>query len=149
MSTQSTPTAWNSFVKRFNLHWHVVFTHFPISFFMVSAGFMLLHVFTNTECFELAAFLSLVAGAAVMVPTTLTGWLTWKKKYKGGKTKLFQYKIYISIGMLALSILLIVFRFVLMNISHLAWHLTFGVGFILLFLSALTEGYYGGRLNHH
>jgi hypothetical protein len=116
---------------------------------MVSAGFMLLHIFTMTECFETAAYISLIAGAAVMVPTTLTGWWTWRTKYKAGKTKLFQYKINISFAMLGLSILLIILRLALMNISHLFWHLTFGIGFVLLFIGALTEGYYGGRLNHH
>ena len=127
----------------------MVFTHFPISFFMVSAGFMLLHIFTMTECFETAAFVSLVAGAVVMVPTTLTGWLTWRSKYQGAKTKLFQYKINISLVMIGLSVLLIILRFVLIGISHLAWHLTFVIGFLLLFIGALTEGYYGGKLNHH
>jgi hypothetical protein len=143
----SSPNLWNRLEK--NLHWHVVFTHFPISFFMVSAGFMLLHVFTMTECFETSAFISLIAGAAVMVPTTLTGWWTWKTKYKGGKTNLFQYKINISFGMIGLSVLLIVLRFALMSVSHLLWHLTFLIGFLVLFAGALTEGYYGGRLNHH
>jgi len=139
---------WNRFVKRYNLHWHVVFTHFPISLFMASAGFMLLHIFTMTDCFEMAAFVSLLAGAAVMVPTTLTGWWTWRKKYKGAKTSLFQYKINLSFVMIGLSIILIALRFLLMNISHLIWHITFGIGFLLLFIGAMTEGYYGGRLNH-
>ncbi len=144
----SSPALWNSLVKRFNLHWHVVFTHFPISFFMVSAGFMLLHIFTMTDCFELAAFISLIAGAAVMIPTTLTGWWTWRNKYKSAKIKLFQYKINISFAMIGLSVLLIALRFLLMGISHLLWHITFGIGFVFLFVGAMTEGYYGGRLNH-
>lgn len=145
----SVPTLWNRIEKRYNLHWHVVFTHFPISLYMVSAGFMLLHIFTNTECFELAGFLSLGAAAVVMIPTTLSGWWTWKTKYKGGKTKLFKYKINISFGMIALSIVLIIIRGFLVNMSHTLWHLVYGFGFVLLFVGAMAEGYYGGRLNHH
>jgi len=78
---------------REHMHWHVVLTHFPISFFMVSAGFMVLHMFTLTGCFEIAAFLSLLAGTVMLIPTAATGWSTWKSKYKGANTKIFRYKI--------------------------------------------------------
>jgi hypothetical protein len=29
------------------------------------------------------------------------------------------------------------------------WHWIFSLGFILLFLGALMEGFYGGQLNHY
>ncbi len=74
-------------------HWHVVFTHFPISFFMGSFGFMILHLFTRTSCFELAAYVALIAGAVSMIPTALTGWFTWIGRYKGFKGKVFINKI--------------------------------------------------------
>jgi len=131
-----------------HMHWHVIFTHFPISFFMVSAGFMALHLFTETECFELAGFLSLAAGTAMMIPTIITGWRTWKSKYKGAGTTLFRYKIRISFAMIALSVILIIARGFLINTEHHIWHFVFGISFLLLFIGAMTEGYYGGRLNH-
>jgi uncharacterized membrane protein len=98
----STSTPLHGIGTRYNLRWHVIFTHFPISFFMVSAGLMALHLFTETECFELAGFLSLVAGTVMLIPTTITGWRTWKSRYKGASTALFQYKIRIAFGMIAL-----------------------------------------------
>jgi uncharacterized membrane protein len=134
---------------RYNLHWHVIFTHFPISFFMVSAGFMAAHLFTMTECFEMAGFLTLAAGTVMLVPTTITGWTTWKSRYKGANTYLFRYKIRIAFAMLAFSIVLIIARGFLVRTEHNIWHFVFGVGFLLLFIAAMAEGYYGGRLNHH
>ncbi len=144
----STSTPLHRIVARYNLHWHVIFTHFPISFFMVSAGFMILHLFTDTECFELAGFVSLIAGTVVMIPTTISGWITWKSKYKGASTSLFRYKIRIAFAMIALSIILVIVRGFLVNTEHTIWHFVFGIVFLLLFIGAMAEGYYGGRLNH-
>ncbi len=132
----------------YKIHWHVLLVHFPISFFTVSAGFMILHMFTNVECFELSGYLTLLAGAIAMVPTTFTGWSSWKKSYKGARTRIFLYKIRISFAMLALSLLLIVLRNVFLPGLHSIWHWVYGVGFALLFLGAMSEGFYGGRLNH-
>ena len=144
----STSMLWGRIRARYNLHWHVIFTHFPISFFMVSAGFMALHLFTETECFELAGFVSLVAGTVMMIPTAVTGWTTWKSRYKGANTYLFRYKIRIAFAMIALSIVLLIARAFLVNTEHNIWHIAFGICFLLLFIGAMAEGYYGGRLNH-
>jgi hypothetical protein len=130
------------------MHWHVVLTHFPISFFMVSAGFMGLHLFTSAECFEMASFLSLVAGAVMMIPTTLSGWWTWKTKFRGAGTALFKIKINMSFAMLALSLALVWTRGLLMDLEHTMWHVVFWAGFLLLFAGALAEGFFGGQLNH-
>lgn len=145
MSTTAAP---NKTIAKYKIHWHVLFTHFPISFFMVSAGFMVLHLFTNVDCFELSGFLSLAAGALMMLPTTISGWLTWKSKYKGAATKVFLYKIRISFGMIALSLFLVAFRWVLSSTAHTVWHFIYGAGFVLLFAGAMSEGYYGGKLRH-
>ncbi len=133
---------------RRHMHWHVVLTHFPISFFTVSAGFMVLHMLTLTACFELASFLCLQAGAVMLIPTTWTGWSTWKSKYKGAETKIFRYKIKISYAMIILCLVLIGARGYLLNKSHTIWHIVFTTGFILLFVGAMAEGFYGGQLNH-
>lgn len=116
---------------------------------MVSAVFMVLHLFMETGCFELAGFLSLVAGTIMMIPTTVTGWTTWKSRYKGATTYLFRYKIRIAFAMVALSIILIIFRAFTVHTEHDIWHLVWALGFLLLFIGAMTEGYYGGRLSHH
>lgn len=145
----TTPAPLGKVVSRYKIHWHVMFTHFPVSFFTVSALFMVLHLFTETECFELSSYITLIAGAASLVPTILTGWNSWKKNYKGAKVKIFKYKIRISYAILALSIVLIIFHGLLANTAiHSIWHYIYGVGFVVLFLGAMAEGYYGGRLNH-
>lgn len=140
-------------VSKYRMHWHVTFTHFPVSFFVGSVGFMLLHLFTHASCFELAAYVSLIAGAAVMIPTTLTGWFTWKGQYKGLRGRLFLYKIRISIAMIAISFLLVIYRALFeiefLDVLHNVWHAVYFVGLVALVAGSIAEGYYGGRLNHH
>jgi hypothetical protein len=132
----------------YKIHWHVVFTHFPVSAYLGSAGFMLLHLFSHRTCFELAAYVTLIAGAIVMVPTTLTGWFTWKGRYKGALTRIFLYKIRISFAMIALSLVLIIWRTVFARPPYDIWLALYAIGIFLLFIGTIVEGYYGGRLNH-
>ena len=139
-------------VTKYKLHLHVLFTHFPAAFFIGSFGFMLLHIFTHTACFELAAYVGLIAGAVAMVPTTVTGWYTWKGRYKGLKGTLFLSKIRISLVMLTISFALVIYRainqIVFLDIAHNIWHALYFIGVILLTAGSIAEGYYGGRLNH-
>jgi hypothetical protein len=135
-------------LPKYKIHWHVVFTHFPISFFMLSFGFMALHHATARACFELSAYVSLLAGAAAMLPTALSGWLTWKGRYRGMKGKVFIYKMRIAFAMIALSFLLVFIRSVFPDALHTGWLWLYSFGMLLLLLGAGAEGYYGGRLNH-
>ena len=132
----------------YRIHWHVVLTHFPISFFMVSAGFMILHLFTETECFEGSAFLTLIAGTIILIPATISGWFTWKSQYKQVRIKLFLYKIYISFALIVISITILIFRGFIFNTDHGIWHIIYGIGFAILFFGSMAEGFYGGRLSH-
>jgi hypothetical protein len=132
-------------------HWHVVFTHFPVSFFIGSALFMILHFasYANRNAYELASFVLLVAGMVVMWPTTITGWHTWKKHYHGAHAKLFLYKIRTAFGMIALSILLVAWRAAFPPPKDTFWFYGYAIGIFLLFIGSGIEGFYGGRLNHH
>ena len=138
-------------IIKYEQHWHVVFTHFPVSFFLGSALFMILHLvsYANRDAYELASFVLLVAGMVVMWPTTLTGWNTWKKHYHGAHAKIFIYKIRTAYAMIALSVLLVVWRFVLPPPKDTAWFYAYAIGIFLLFVGTVVEGFYGGRLNHH
>jgi uncharacterized membrane protein len=133
---------------KYKVHWHVLLTHFPVSFFMLSSGFMILHLYTRGDCFELSAFLSLFAGALIMLPTTISGWLTWKGRYQGMRGKMFLYKIRIAFGMIALNFALILIRLVFHPQLHSAWMWIYAVSVLLLLTGAMVEGFYGGRLNH-
>ena len=132
----------------YGIHWHVLTTHFPISFFMISAIFMVLHLFTDTPCYERAAFLCLTAGAIVTVPTTATGWITWKRKYKGARTGIFQKKMRLSVIIIVLSFSLVLWRGLFPAVAHTVWHYVYSLGVALLFVCVALEGFYGGRLNH-
>ena len=135
-------------VAKHNIHWHVILTHFPISFFTASAGFVALYLIPKTACFELAGYLCLLAGVIMSVPTTITGWSTWKSKYKGARTNIFVNKLYISCFIFAVGTLMIFLRAYFIEGEHTLWHFVFGFGFVALFSASMMEGYYGGRLNH-
>jgi uncharacterized membrane protein len=147
-----TTTSPGKSILHYKMHWHVPFTHFPVSFFVGSFGFILLSLFTDTDCFEIAGFIGLAAGAAVMIPTTLTGWVEWKGRYKGFKSKLFINKIRISFAMIGISFALVIYRatFLLenLNILHNVWHAIYFAGVTLLVIGSIAEGHYGARLNH-
>ena len=133
---------------KYKVHWHVLLTHFPVSFFMLSSVFMFLHLVTRRDCYELATFLSLLAGVFILVPATISGWLTWKGSYKGMRGKMFFYKIRIAVGMIALSFALILIREVFHPQLHVEWMWIYVAGILFLLTGAMIEGYYGGRLSH-
>ena len=137
---------------KYKMHWHVLLVHFPISFFVGSFGFMALHLITRKYCFHLAAYVSLIAGATIMIPTTLTGWRTWKNRYQGIRGKLFLRKIWISFVMIAISIALVAYQTLFpsefLDIFNKIHHAIYFIGMTLLLLGAIAEGYYGGRLTH-
>lgn len=148
MSVSTKPPA--SFNDRHHLH--VVTTHFPVSFFGIAFFFQILHLFSHSGCFELATNITLAFAAASMIPTTLTGWLTWRNKYKAAHTMTFNRKITIAIIMAVFGTGLVVWRFTVFSVTQdypqPAWHWLYLAGSALLILGAVTEGYYGGRLNH-
>jgi len=136
----------------YRLHWHVLLTHFPLSFYIAAFGFQILHLFKNPECYQAATNISLIAGTVVMMPTLWSGWLTWKKEYHGAHVQVFQRKIVIAFLMQGLSLALVVWRVTFTSIFDntnvgLA-HWIYLAGNILLMAGASAEGYYGGRLNH-
>ena len=135
----------------YRLHWHVLITHFPLSFFVAAFGFQILHLFTKPECYEEATNISLIAATVVMIPTLLSGWFTWKKEYHGAQVQLFQRKILIAFIMQGFSIILVAWRMSFMGIFNNTTspaHWVYLAGNILLMAGASAEGYYGGRLNH-
>jgi uncharacterized membrane protein len=139
-------------ILKFKIHWHVVFIHFPISFFMTAFGFQILHLFMAPICFELATNIVLSAAAAMMIPTVWSGCASWKKNYNGAKGRLFQRKIAIGFGMLFFSVLLVSWRTISFGFfaqaAEAPQHWIYLVGNTALIVGAIAEGSYGGRLNH-
>jgi uncharacterized membrane protein len=134
------------------IHWHVILTHFPISLFGVTAVFQVLHLFFLPACFEIATNVCLLGGAVLMIPTVLSGWITWKKQYRGFGSPVFRRKIAIAYLMLGLSLPLVVWRTIFLNLfTNAEWgpaHWLYFTGTLLLIIGASLEGYFGGTLHH-
>jgi len=141
----------NQVAKR-RIHWHVILTHFPISLFGASAGFQILHLFFLPTCFEIATNVCLIGGAVLLVPALLSGWVTWKKQYRGFRSPIFLRKITIAYLMLGLSLPLAVWRTAFLNVfTNAEWslaHWLYFTGTMLLIIGASLEGYFGGTLHH-
>ena len=94
----------------------------------------------------------LIAGTVMMIPTTLTGWRTWKNSYREAKGFIFRRKISISLIMMSVSVPLTIWRFAFLdafdNPGRTLWHWFYFAGNLLLIFGAIGEGYYGARLNH-
>jgi uncharacterized membrane protein len=139
-------------VLKYRIHWHVLLIHFPIAFFLVAFGFQMLHLFLAPACFELSTNVAFAAGTVMMIPTTWSGWVSWKHNYNGAKVKLFKIKITAALLMLGLSIPLAAWRFFALGMFEEArmnpGHWIYLAGNVLLVAGAVIEGYYGGRLHH-
>lgn len=148
----STTTPPKRTVAKYKIHWHVMFTHFPIALFGVAFGFQVLHFFIAPACFELATNVALITGAVFMIPTTWTGWITWKSSYKGARVLIFNRKITISFIILGVSVILATWRVAFLGFFEEAHyspeHWIYLAGNTVLILGAAAEGYYGGKLNH-
>lgn len=138
-------------MQKHPLHWHVMLTHLPIGTFSGAMLFMTLHVATDDACYSKAAYVSLIAGAAVMLPTTGTGWFTWQQRYRGTHLTLFAIKIWTSVVMLTLVAALVAYQtavpFSTTNVADLP-HILYFVGVLLLMAGAVVEGYWGSQLHH-
>jgi uncharacterized membrane protein len=134
------------------IHWHVFFTHFPISLFGAAFGFQILHLFMAPACFELATNVALIGAVATLLPTIWTGWSEWKKRFNGARVLIFRRKIRTAIAMAAVGLPLVVWRITALGLFEEARenpeHLIYLAGNTLLIIGAIVEGYYGGRLTH-
>lgn len=135
----------------YRVHLHVLLVHFPISMFGVGFMFQVLHLMFAPDSFTLASAVVMTAGAVMMIPTTLSGWMSWKRSYKGAKTKLFKRKITIAFTMLVFSLVLMAWRLTFsaaFDEKLAAAHWIFMAGSVLLIVGAVAEGYFGGKLRH-
>lgn len=150
--TMETAASSPSEKRRYKLHWHILFTHFPIGTVAGAFLFMGLHLITRNGCYAQAAYVSLIAGAAILIPTTATGWYAWKRTYKGSDSKLFRIKIWTSAVMIPLSVALVVYQgthpFTLLDVGHSLAHAIYLLGVVLLMIGGVIEGFWGARLHH-
>jgi uncharacterized membrane protein len=137
---------------RRRIHWHVFFTHFPISLFGAAFAFQVLHLFMAPVCFELATNVTLLGATVMLMPTIWTGRSEWKTRYRGAQGSIFRIKIRTAFLMGALSLPLLIWRIAALGLFEEArespGHWIYLAGNTALILGAIVEGYYGGRLNH-
>jgi hypothetical protein len=149
-SQPSRPRAVNT--RKFKMHWHVVLTHFPVTGFTGTFLFMGLHILTRNPCYVSAAYVALVASTITLIPTTATGWYTWKRRYRGHRNTIFLIKIWLSAAMIPLSAALVAYQtihpFEVIDIPHRVGHLMYMVGVLALMGGSFAEGAWGGRLHH-
>ncbi len=137
--------------RGYRVQWHVLLVHFPISLFGVGFLFQVLHLIFAANCFTLASAVVMTAGAVAMIPTTLSGWMSWKRTYRGARTKVFRRKIIVAFTMLGLSVSLMAWRLAYSSIfaeETAPAHWVFMAGSVVLIIGAVVEGYYGGKLHH-
>lgn len=137
---------------RFRLHWHVILTHFPVSGFAGAFLFMVLHLVSGDRCMAGASYVALIASTAILLPTTLTGWLEWRKTYRSFMNKVFRNKIRVSLAMIPVSLGLTLYQtihqFEPVGTIQTVPHAVYFSGLAALLFGAMAEGYWGGRLHH-
>jgi uncharacterized membrane protein len=135
----------------YEIRWHVLLVHFPVSLFATAFGFQLLHLFVASSCFTLASNVVMLAATTIMVPTAISGWSSWKRNYKSAKTTLFKRKITTAFIILGVGILLTGWRLIFFGFNQensTAVHWIFWTVSLFLVLASIVEGYYGGKLHH-
>jgi uncharacterized membrane protein len=154
MKNEPEPSSHQTMIK-YRVHWHVALVHFPISFFVASFLFQIIHLFPSefTGCFEIATNVSLIFATVITIPAIITGWYTWKRSYEGARILIFQRKQVISYFMIGIALIMVVWRSlffgVFVDIPFGVWHWLYLAGNALLIVGAVLEGFYGERLNHH
>ena len=91
-------------------HPHPMTVHFPIAFMMLFPIFNLLYLATGKESFETTAFHILVAGLVVTPVAMLTGPYNWWLNYAAKWTKVIGLKIFGSILLFALILVIFFWR---------------------------------------
>ncbi|WP_028583962.1 rubredoxin-like domain-containing protein [Desulfogranum mediterraneum] len=142
----SAPERISSLILRFHLH--PIAVHSPNGIVPLAVLLLFLCFLFGTSSLESAAFYNLLFVLVMMPAVLLTGYLTWKKKYQGKLTSLFQVKIGASLLSLSLLLVLVAWRILQPQIMTSAS----GARILYLALSLLllgaigTAGHLGGKL---
>ena len=91
-------------------HPHPMMVHFPIAFMFSTPVFTILYLLTGVKSFELTGFYCLGAGIFFTPVAILTGFYTWWLNYLAKSTKSVTVKQRVSLILLALEIVLFVWR---------------------------------------
>jgi rubredoxin/uncharacterized membrane protein len=121
-------------------HLHPIMVHTPNGILPMALVFLLITAFIGLPLFETAALYSFVFVLISMPLVLFTGYVAWRKRYRGAMTPIFKIKIGASIVTVVLLLTLIIWRAVqpdiVMTASNGRW--------IFLFLSLVLVGAVGG-----
>ncbi len=93
-------------------HLHPITVHFPNGVLPVAVIFLALAFFFNMGMLETAAYYNLIFVLVMLPVVLLTGFIEWRKRYKGIKTAIFITKIFCSLIVLALTGILVFWRLI-------------------------------------
>lgn len=128
-------------------HPHPVFIHYPMGIFYFGAFMLLLYLIFNIKSFEQASFYALICGTLSIIPAVLSGVLSWWLNYEMTMTKIFKNKLYFSIILGLISVLLSVFRIVNPQLEMMGNIFYIYVLFYFLCIPVVTFiAYNGGKI---
>jgi predicted heme/steroid binding protein/uncharacterized membrane protein len=125
------PIAW--IINRFPFlrrHPHPMTVHFPIAFMLSTTVFNLLYLISGVKSFETTALHCLGGGIIFTVVAITTGLYTWWLNYMAKMLKPVKIKIPLSLIMLALAIIIFVWRIAVPDVLNSLR----GSGFVYLLL---------------
>lgn len=93
-------------------HLHPITVHFPNGIVPAIVIFLALALYFNSTVLETAAYCNLVFVLVMLPLVLLTGFIEWRKRYKGIKTAIFITKITCSLIVLALACTLVFWRLI-------------------------------------
>jgi predicted heme/steroid binding protein/uncharacterized membrane protein len=143
------PIAWlletNPFFRR---HPHPMTVHFPIVFLMAVPVFNILYLLSGIRSFETTALHCLAGGILFSVVAIATGFLTWWYNYMGRMMKQVAIKIPLSLTLLALAIVVFVWRLNVPDVMDnlLGLNIIYFILVLSFFPLVSIVGWYGASL---
>ncbi|MEN8189316.1 MAG: rubredoxin-like domain-containing protein [Thermodesulfobacteriota bacterium] len=129
-------------------HLHPISVHTPNGIVPMAVIFLVAAVLVGSLSLANAAYYSLLFVLLAMPPVLITGYITWKNKYKGAKTPLFMMKISASCVATVTLLILVGWKTVqpdvLSNGSSGRW--TYLLLALILLTSVGVAGHFGGKL---
>ncbi|MBF0120311.1 MAG: rubredoxin [Desulfobacterales bacterium] len=129
-------------------HIHPISVHFPNGVVPISFAFVLIAFIFKFNNLAQAAFYNLITVLLIMPIVLLSGYIEWKKKYKGALTNYFLIKIACGIIVTALLVLLIVWYIINPDIAVSSSNSrgTFLIIYFLMLIVVGVAGFIGGKL---
>ncbi|MBW2369885.1 MAG: hypothetical protein JRH15_18595 [Deltaproteobacteria bacterium] len=125
-------------------HVHPISIHIPNGVLPVSVLFVILSIFFGTPGFQTVAKYNMIFVVLTLPAVLFTGYIEWKKRYKGAMTKRFVQKITAATVVSVTSVIIVIWW--LVNPGVLDASFPVKSLFILLHFIALSAAVYAGLI---